>query len=77
VRPLGDLLIQLGRSLSQGAGDRRAGATVDVTGVEVSIPIESSIGRHGELRASLPRGRMATGFQLRHGHLSARFGAAE
>jgi hypothetical protein len=77
VSPFGDLLIQLGSALGGGAGAPEAGVAVDVTAVDLTLPIEAIIGAGGELRASLPRGRMATGFQLPHGRVVARFGAQE
>jgi hypothetical protein len=75
VKTLGDLLVDLAASLARGAGD--AGTIVVVTSVDLTLPVEAHIARGGELLASLPRGRMATGFALPHGRLSARFAAEE
>jgi hypothetical protein len=71
VRPLDDLLVALGQALLDGAGASQAGLAV--TAVDVTVPIEARVDRDGQLRASLPRGVMATGFQLPHARLHARF----
>ena len=77
MRPIDDLLIALAESLPVGAGSPETGAVVAVTAVDVALPVEAHIGRDGELRASLPRGRMTTGFQVPHGRLRARFTPSE
>ncbi len=74
MQPLGDLLASLATSLPIGAGDPAVdGVAVAVTELHLAVPVETRIGGGGELRAQLPRGRMATGFQLPHGHIVARF----
>jgi hypothetical protein len=86
VKLLGDLVLALAESLPSGAAFRRGcasagaggpalGVAIEVTGVDLTLPIEAHIDRDGELRASLPRGRMATGFRTPHGRLTARFTA--
>jgi hypothetical protein len=75
VKPFGDLILALAESLPRGAGAPELGVEVQVTGVDLVVPLESRIGGGGELRASLPRGRMATGFRAPHGRLAARFAA--
>jgi hypothetical protein len=73
VRPLGDLLVALAEALPAGAGAPELGAVVQVTSIDMALPVEARIERDGVLRASLPRGRMATGFHVPHGQLRARF----
>jgi hypothetical protein len=51
------VLFGLAERLAFSAG----GGALAVTGVEVDVPLEAAIGSTG-LAASLPRGRMATGF---------------
>jgi hypothetical protein len=73
VKTLGDLLVDLAASLAHGAGAPEA--SIVVTSVDLTLPLEARIARGGELLASLPRGRLATGFQMPHGRLAARFTA--
>ena len=63
--------------LPQPAGSPSAGVIVRATDVDLTLPIESRIERGAVLHASLPRGRMATGFEMPLGRLSARFEAED
>lgn len=60
--------------LADGLPDDRDGdgVTITVAAVEVAVPVEARIDGDG-LRASLPRGVMATGFSIPHGRMVARF----
>jgi hypothetical protein len=46
---------------------------LEMTHLELAVPIEASIASDGALHATLPRGVMATGFGLPHGRIAARF----
>jgi hypothetical protein len=59
--------------LPQPTGSISAGVIVRATDVDLTLPIESRIQDGAVLHASLPRGRMATGFEMPIGRLSARF----
>ena len=48
---------------------------MQVTRVDVDLPVESRLGDDGALEVSPPRGRLATGFDLPHARLRARFTA--
>jgi hypothetical protein len=73
VNPLGDLMIALLGALPPAAGHADGGATtVTVTDLDLTVPIESRIGHQGVLHASLPRGKMTTGFAVPLGRLQLR-----
>jgi hypothetical protein len=72
VNPLGDLMVALVGALPSTAGEPGAGATITVTTLDLTVPIESRIGGQGVLHASLPRGVMDTGFRLPLGRLKMR-----
>jgi len=63
-------------SLPQPMSSPDSGALVRAIGVELTLPIEGRIARDG-LHASLPRGRLATGFSLPLGRVFARFAVRE
>jgi hypothetical protein len=73
LSPLGAFLADLAGPLVSGAGSPDEGARLRVTTLDLDLPIESRIVSGGVLQASLPRGLMATGFDLPHGRISARF----
>jgi hypothetical protein len=75
VSPLGDLLLALGAGLPAPTGSPENGAVVSATDVALLLPLESRIGGGAVLHASLPRGRMATGFSVPLGRLELRFTA--
>ena len=74
MRPLEDLLVELAASVSPQFGDARG--HVQVTDAEVSLPIETGNGG-GLLTASLPRGRLITGFASATSQMRVVFGALE
>lgn len=76
MRPFVSFIEALVDSLPQPTGSPESGTLVSAVGVELTLPIEARIARDG-LHASLPRGRMATGFSLPLGRVSARFAARE
>jgi hypothetical protein len=73
VSPFGAFLAQLPERVAGSAGGADDGVRLRVTSLDVDLPIESRIVEDGRLEASLPRGLMATGFDVPHGRLSARF----
>jgi len=76
MSPLVALLTELIAGMPQPTGSAEAGARVVATDVDLTLPIEARIDRDG-LHASLPRGRMSTGFAAPLGRLSARFESTE
>ncbi len=67
------LLLTLADATAQGAGDPGYGVRVAVDDAHVTVPIESRIASDARLLATLPRGRLATGFQIPLGRVRARF----
>jgi hypothetical protein len=69
VRPLEDLVIGLlgELSASMAAGE----AALEVTALDISLPVEARIGSPG-LWVSAPRGVMRTGFVMPHGRVQLR-----
>ena len=53
--------------------DQATGLAIDVTELVIEMPLESRIGREGQLALSAPRGLMTTGFGASHGRLRVRF----
>ena len=77
MSPLSDLVIELVEALVDSVGAPALGVALAITDIDVTLPLEARLGQGGELRASLPRGRMATGFQVPHGRLVAHFICSE
>ena len=73
MRPFAEFIEALVEGLPQPAGSPEAGVVVRATDVDLTLPIESRIEPGGVLHASLPRGRMATGFEVPLGQFSAHF----
>jgi hypothetical protein len=69
---LDHLLVQLADEVAPRV--QAAGLSVAVTAAELDIPIETVPDRRGALHASLPRGRMVTGFMPAMGRLRAVLG---
>lgn len=66
-----ELLVGLMELIPLSVGD---GTTeVSVTELQINTPIETRVMSDGSLRGTLPRGRMATGFDAPHSRLYARF----
>ena len=70
MQPLERLLVDLADGVASltdvGEGHLR------VDGAELAVPLEGRAGEGATLLASLPRGRMATGFHTPHGRLRLR-----
>jgi hypothetical protein len=73
LQAFGDLIVALIEQLPMGVLDAAGTTSVEVTSVALDLPLETRLGRGAEVRASLPRGRLATGFQIPLGRLSAHF----
>jgi hypothetical protein len=58
--PFGDLLLKLAELAPPRTGNDEI--ALEVSAMDLTLPIESRIGHGGELTASLPRGRWSTGF---------------
>ena len=73
MRPLEKLLIELGSSL--GAADAATG--LRVTEARLDVPVESRLAGSGIVLTTLPRGLLATGFQMPHARLKLRLKEGE
>jgi hypothetical protein len=73
LRSLGELLAAVTAMLPLEAGSAAAGASVAVSTLDLDVPLEARIEAGAELRVSLPRGRLATGFDVPLGRLVAHF----
>ncbi|HEY6911664.1 MAG TPA: hypothetical protein VI356_19960 [Myxococcales bacterium] len=78
MTPLELFLVDLVDAMPDGAGSADQGVRVEVGSAELTLPMESRLGRGAALFASAPRGRQATGFDAPVGrlHLSLARGAA-
>ena len=76
MNPLGELLRSLLDAVPLDAGGAEAGIRLEVDQIELAIPIESRLARDGRFLACVPRGRIATGFDLPHGELALVFSRA-
>lgn len=56
------LIVGLVDTLPGDAGGPADGVRVDLAAVDLEIPVEAHVDAHGEIRASLPRTRLATGY---------------
>ena len=73
LRPLAEVLDEVTAPLPLEAGAPGIGAMVTVSALDLELPLEMRIAAGAELRASLPRGRLATGFDVPLGRLVAHF----
>lgn len=76
MNPLEELLLSLLDTVPLEADGADAGLRLEVDEIELSFPIESRLARDGRFLASVPRGRIATGFDLPHGELAVLFSRA-
>lgn len=74
---LEELIAGLAAGIPDDAGDAAAGVLVQVTSVDLSVPIETHVDGNGLVRATLPRGRLATGHDLLLSQLVLRFDREE
>ena len=73
MRPLEHVLVELATAVGATERDARLGAGVVVDRACVDVPIEARLFAGGELFASLPRHRLATGFDAPFTRLAAHF----
>jgi hypothetical protein len=73
MRGLEDLLVQLAALVPTRFASWEAQVMLEAAGLDVSFPIESRIVLGDGLQASLPRGRLSTGFDPPLGRVVARF----
>jgi hypothetical protein len=71
-----EFIVALGDALLKVQDEPHAGTRLSVTTVDVDLPLEARLGSGAELRASLPRGFMATGFRQPLGRVVLRFAAS-
>jgi hypothetical protein len=76
MNPLEELLLSLLDAVPLEAGGAAAGVHLEVETIEVAFPIESHLAPGGRFLASVPRGRIATGFDPPHGELAFLFSRA-
>jgi hypothetical protein len=69
---LDELLVSLAGDLSPDVGSVVDGVRVHVTTMDLDLPMEVRIAEGGRLLATLPRNRLATGFDLPAARMSLR-----
>ena len=67
------LLVGLIEALPAGAGGPADGVAVELSSVELAIPVEAHVDAGGRVRASLPRGRIATGYDVQLCRMALRY----
>ena len=70
---LDELIVMLAGGIPHGEGGPDDGVRVEATSVDLAVPVETQVGGDGLVRASLPRGRLATGHDVIHSRLAMRF----
>jgi hypothetical protein len=73
VNHLEHLITSLADGLPEGLGDAEDGIRVESTTVDMTVPVETYVDQRGSVRASLPRGRLATGWDPIHSRLVLAF----
>lgn len=74
---LEQLILDFADGIPDDAGGPEAGVRVELTSVDLVVPVETRFGEDGLVRATLPRGRLATGHDPVHSHLALRFDRQE
>jgi len=77
VNHLEALIVGLVDSLPGDAGGPEHGIRVEITSVDLEIPVEAGVDAAGLVRASLPRGRLATGYDVELCRMALRFTVEE
>jgi hypothetical protein len=67
------LLIELADGLVEEAGGPAQGVRVEVERVDLALPVEARMDGDGHIVATLPRGRLVTGFMVPPGRLRVSF----
>ncbi|MFH1465884.1 MAG: hypothetical protein ABIO70_15965 [Pseudomonadota bacterium] len=73
MRGLDALLLELADGLVEEAGGPEQGVRVEVERVELALPVEARLDGAGRIVATLPRGRLVTGFMVPPGRLRVSF----
>ena len=71
------LIVGLVDTLPGDAGGPEHGVRVAIGSVDLVIPVETRVDAAGLIRASLPRGRLATGYDVEHSRMVLRFDREE
>ena len=74
---LEELIVGFAAGIPEDKGGPEAGVRVEIVSVDLTVPIETHVGHDGLVRASLPRGRLATGYEVLHSQLVMRFDREE
>ena len=67
------LIVGLVDALPDDAGGPEAGVRVEMTAIDLAIPVETHVDSNGHVRASLVRGRLATGYDADLCQMSLRY----
>lgn len=70
---LEELIVGFAEGIPADAGGPEAGVRVELTAIDLAVPVEVHVGGDGLVRASLPRGRLATGYDVLLSQLVLRF----
>jgi hypothetical protein len=73
VNHLEALIVGLVDTLPGDAGGPQHGVRVKITSIDLAIPVETHVDAAGLVRASLPRGRLATGYEVVLSRMALRF----
>jgi hypothetical protein len=73
MRPFHELIVAITELMPPAVESVEGDVALRVSTLEVDLPIEAHIGAGAALGVSLPRGRLATGFDLPLGKVTARF----
>ena len=71
------LLVGLVDTLPEDAGGPEHGVRVEISAVDLEIPVETHVDAHGVVRASLARTRLATGYDAELGQMTLRYERTE
>lgn len=71
------LIVGLVDTLPSDAGGPEDGVRVEISAIDLEIPVETHIGRHGVVCASLARTRLATGYDAELGQMTLRYERTE
>ena len=73
LRGIEQLLVDLAGSILARAGSPEDGVAIRITRIDIDVPCELRLNKHAGLDASMPRGRLATGFDPPLGQIRAVF----
>lgn len=73
MNALETLLVALVDALPDDAGSELDGVRVELASIDLAIPVETHVDSAGLVRASLARGRLATGYDADLSRMSLRY----